>query len=165
LRPRAWDTSLVSRLVPASPAYDAVLAAAESGAPVGVPTPVLAEVSYGVARSAARLPALIETHAWLGELIASGLLVALPLTAVAAEVAGELRAHARIPPAGSARRGRAKAEQRVGWVMDLMIAATTWVHGYDIVTRNARDYERIAELLPVGDRGIRFAVVAPDFPP
>lgn len=35
--------------------------------------------------------------------------------------------------------------------MDLFIAATAWVHGYDIVTYNVDDFTRIAALLPSSD--------------
>jgi predicted nucleic acid-binding protein len=46
--------------------------------------------------------------------------------------------------------------------MDLFIGATVWVHGYDLVTRNLRDFERIATLLPSPDADSRLLVIQPD---
>ncbi len=43
--------------------------------------------------------------------------------------------------------------------MDLFIAATVWVHGYDLVTRNVGDFERIAELLPAPDAESRLHII------
>jgi predicted nucleic acid-binding protein len=89
-------------------------------------------------------------------------MVVLPLTADAAEVAGALRAQQGVPPTGTRRRKGSRGEQHVGWMMDLFVAATAWVHGYDLVTRNVGDFERIAELLPAPDAESRLQVSHPN---
>jgi len=152
-------------LLPDTPAYEAVLAAVGEGPPIGVPTAVLSEITYGISRFAGRNAALLDAQAWLGGLFDDGLLTALPLTASGAEVAGELRAERHVPPSGGPGRKSPKTERRVGWVLDLLIASTAWVHGYDIVTRNLRDFECIAELLPAPDEDSRLLVSEPAFAP
>jgi predicted nucleic acid-binding protein len=89
-------------------------------------------------------------------------MVVLPLTAEAAEIAGELRAQQAFPPTSTRRRKGSRGEQHVAWIMDLFIAATVWVHGYDLVTRNVGDFERIAELLPAADAESRLHVIHPE---
>jgi predicted nucleic acid-binding protein len=149
--------------VPDSPAHDAAIAAAVDGLPIAVPTPVLSEVAFGVAQRADIQPALVNQYEWLLDLIERSILQPLPLTVLAASVAGELRARQPAPPTGDRKRGRAKPEQRVGWFLDLMIAATAWVHGCDIVSRNTADFERIAELLPAPDDDSRLLATPPAF--
>ncbi len=140
-----------------------MLAAAADGAPISVPTAVLTEVSYGVMRFAEGNAALLDAYAWLRGLLEDGLLRALPLNASGAEVAGELRAAHPLPPSGGSRRKAPKTDRRVAWMLDLLIAGTAWVHGHDVVTRNVRDFEAIAGLLPVPDEDARLLVSEPAF--
>lgn len=72
---------------------------------------------------------------WLLDLIKRAMVV-LPLTAEAAEIAGELCAQQAFPPTGRRRRKGSRGQQHVAWIMDLFVGATVWVHGYDLVTRN-----------------------------
>jgi predicted nucleic acid-binding protein len=124
---------------------------------------VLSEISFGVARAADRNPSLVDAHNWLLDLLNTGLLESLPLTTEAAEIAGELRAQQPTPPTDGRKRDASKPEQRVGWVLDLFVGATAWVHGCDIVTFNNHDFERIARLLPAADDDSRLLVASPTF--
>lgn len=152
-------------MLPDTPAYEAVLAAADEGMPIGVPTAVLSEISYGIRRLAEGNAAFLDAYAWLEGLFEDGLLRALPLTASGAEVAGALRAERHVPPSGGTGRKSPKTERRVAWMLDLLIASTAWVHGYDMVTRNLSDFECIAELLPTPHEDSRLLVNEPAFAP
>jgi len=46
--------------------------------------------------------------------------------------------------------------------MDLFIAATAWMHGYDIVTYNISDFAMIASLLPAASPRTSLQVHHPD---
>lgn len=150
-------------MVPDGPAYAAVIRAADAGLPIAVPTVVFSEVSYGVKLASGRNPALVMNYEWLLGLIADALLQPLALDIEAADVAGELRAMQPIPPTTGTKRTTEKPERRAGWVLDLFVAATAWVNGCDVVTRNRRDFERIAELLPVLDEDDHLQVSEPVF--
>jgi len=73
--------------------------------------------------------------------------VVLPFIAEAAVLAGRLRALGDELPPARAGDTRTKAERRMAWRMDLLIAATAYAHGYGVATRNRGDFERIAVLI------------------
>jgi predicted nucleic acid-binding protein len=135
--------------------------AALAGVPYAIPAIALSEVSYGAHAGASRNPSLLNHLDWLTGQLGS-LINVLPLTAQAAELAGELRAKHPLPPTGTRRRAGQRPEQRVAWVMDLFIAATAWVHGHDVVTSNVDDFARIALLLPYAGATDRLAVHRPE---
>lgn len=132
-----------------------------AGSPVAMPSAVIAEIVFGLVRTGLREPRARAHRDWLLDLVNRALVV-LPLTAEAAEIAGELRAQQAFPPTGTRRPKGSRGEQHVAWIMDLFIAATVWVHGYDLVTRNVGDFERIAELLPAADAESRLHVIHPE---
>jgi predicted nucleic acid-binding protein len=132
-----------------------------AGSPVAMPSVVITEIIFGLVRTGLREPRAHAHRDWLLDLINRAMVV-LPLTAEAAEIAGELRAQQAIPPTGTRRRKGSRGEQHVAWIMDLFIAATVWAHGYDLVTRNVGDFERIAELLPAPDAESRLRVIHPE---
>lgn len=73
----------------------------------------------------------------------------------AAAVAGEIRALQPFPPSTTKAR-RSKAESRVAWLLDVEIASTAWVAGFDIASDNATDFEAVADALEL---------IAPGAPP
>lgn len=99
------------------------------------------EMAYGLAKTDSPNAGL----AWLTRLTASDLVVTLPLDEVGALVAGGVRAAQPAPPTGVRR--SATKPQRVGWVVDIQIAACAWAHGHALATHNRRDFEAIAELI------------------
>jgi predicted nucleic acid-binding protein len=105
-----------------------------------MPSVVISEVVFGLDRTGLREPRALTHKNWLLDLIERTVVV---------------------PTAGRRREG-SRGEQRVGWIMDLFIGATVWVHGYDLVTRNLRDFERIAALLPSPDADSRLLVIQAD---
>lgn len=143
----AWDTTLVSRLHPEGPALASLETAAGVGHPVGVPAPVLTEVTFGLARAAAR-DTRFEGHlTWLEAVVRGPEVRVLPVDRDAGLLAGRLRALAPHPGVTARRDPRTKPERRVAWVFDLQIAAAAWVAGYDLATENRTDFVRIADLL------------------
>lgn len=144
----AWDTTLLSRLVPGSPAHRHCQDAVARGDPVALAAGALLEVGYGYERERERRPEFGALLRWLEEEVALRQLCSVvPLDGRAALLAGRLRALAPSPP--RARRGdtRTKTRRRAAWHLDLQIAATCWAGGYDVATENRRDFERIAEIL------------------
>lgn len=67
----------------------------------------------------------------------------------AALLAGRLFEKAPFPPPGHARRLRAKrkTDVRRSWLLDLLIASHAAADGRAVLTRNEKDFERIARLL------------------
>ncbi len=126
-----------------------------------MPSVVISQIVFGLQRTALREPRALTHKNWLLDLVKRAMVV-LPLTAEAAEIAGELRAQQVLPPTGRRRSDGSRGEQRVAWIRDLFIGATVWAHGYDLVTRNVRDFQRIAELLPSPDEDSRLLVIQPD---
>ena len=90
------------------------------------------------------------------------MMVVLPVDAQVAELVGELRARQPLPPTGDHRRPGHRAQQRIGWIMDLFIAATAWLHGYDVVTYNVGDFQTIAWILPSRDPGTALTIHRPE---
>jgi predicted nucleic acid-binding protein len=117
-----------------------------AGDTVAAPVNVIAEIVFAWRRGNlddpryARLPGLLTQH------LNAGTFEVLQMDRHAAELSGQIRARCPLPPRGR-RRGRSKADQRVNWVTDIHIAATTWASGYDIQTANTRDFETISELI------------------
>ena len=58
-------------------------------------------------------------------------------------------------------RGRASPNRSTSWAFDAAIAATCWVHGYAVVTRNRADFDELAELIATHIGGERLVVAAP----
>ena len=102
--------------MPDSPAYAVAAEAAAEGLPITVPSVVLSEVSFGVARKLGTDPALANQYAWLLQLLEVGVLQPLALTVAAAHLAGELRALRAGPTdrAAQAQRGKTPAAHRLG---------------------------------------------------
>jgi predicted nucleic acid-binding protein len=124
-----------------------VEAGARAGHPVGVPAPVLTEVTFGLARAAARDARFGAQLSWLEGLVHGPEVRVLPFDRDAGLLAGRLRALGPHPGGTGRRDPRAKPERRVAWVLDLQIAATAWVAGCDLATENRSDFARIADLL------------------
>ncbi len=131
-----------------------------AGVPFGISALVLAEVTYGAHAGAVRNPKLLTQLEWMLALVETAMR-ALPLNADAAELAGELRARQPLPPTGRRRRPGQRPGPRIGWIMDLFIAATAWVHGFDVVTYNVDDFAAIAALLP-SDLEAGLKILQPD---
>lgn len=79
------------------------------------------------------------------ELAFDALGTVLPLNDVAAVVAGEVRALCPFPV--SRQRGRSKAEGRASWLLDIEIASTAWVAGFNLATANRSDFDAIANAI------------------
>lgn len=132
-------------MLPGTDAFAHVVERHRAGEPVSSTAPSLHEVVYGWSRrddqrARASLRVLLEA-------VVAGVVLVLPLTAEAAILAGRLRAAGREPPAARPGDGRTKAERRMSWRMDMLIAATAYVHGRGVATTNGGDFERIAALL------------------
>ncbi len=153
-----WDTATAARLRPDS----SVLAYAcerrrEGAGPVAFSASTLFEISRGLRKAASGGSAAAGAQLlWLRDQIDAGLVNVLPFDDRAAEIAGVLRADMPAPPVPARRsRGRSKAETRVAWVLDIQIAATAFVHGYELVSGDGH-HRHIAE---------RLAVLAPEAHP
>ena len=134
--PEAWDTTTAARLRPDSPELEYVTTRWQQGDPVAFTASTLNEVSYGL-RKAAR-PAADAQLAWLADQITAGLIDVLPFEHRAADIAGALRLRIPTPPPATKRsKSRSKADNRVAWIMDLQVAATVFVHGYDLLSVDA----------------------------
>jgi predicted nucleic acid-binding protein len=153
----AWDTTIASRLTPGSQLLELVLLRARHADPIGLPAPVLSELAFGWERRTTVDPRFATQLAWLRrEILERGILTVLPLTGEGAVVAGRLRAYAdELPPA---RRGdrRSRRQRWAAWLSDIQVAAVSWSAGYDLITANVRDFERLREHL---------AGLAPGAPP
>lgn len=143
----AWDTTLVSRLRPDSPALAHVETCARDRRPVRVPSAVLTEAAYGLQRAAERDPKFGAQLEWLHDLARGPEIEVLALDGDAGVLAGRLRALQPYPPGRGSRDERTKPERRAAWLLDLQIAATAWTAGCDLATENRRDFELIARLL------------------
>jgi hypothetical protein len=116
----------------------------------------LHEFAFGVWRTDRR--DLQRRLGWYLLLARRGVLAALPVSIAAAEMAGRLRALSPEPPGGKRRKGD-QASRLLGWATDIVIVATTWTHGYDLVSEDS-DCRYIASLLPAGTEPLR--VVDPE---
>lgn len=124
-----------------------LLERAAAGDPVAFAAPTVMEVGYGLAKTAARDDAFRAAHAWFVRLTSGGLVAVQELDGDAALVAGRLRAEHPLPPTTTRKRKGPKADQRTGWVLDMQIAACTWVAGGWLRTGNRGDFDAIADLL------------------
>lgn len=151
----AWDTTLVSRIHPGGPLERHLLDRAGEGEPIAITAPTVMEVTSGLQAGAATKPKMAAALQWFTTLITSDLLEILTLDRPAAILAGRLRALQPTPPTGTRRKGT-KPEQRAAWVLDIQIAACTWVHGRQLATENRRDFQALSQLI---------ATLYPDTPP
>jgi len=145
--PIAWDTSLVSRLWPGTPALAYLEDEALAGRPLRIPAPVLTEISFGLARDAQRDARFAAQLEWIEDLLRHPKVEILAIGREAGFLAGRLRALAHHPPDRGRRDARTKPERRVSWLLDLQIAAAAWASGCDVATENNGDFEAIADLL------------------
>jgi predicted nucleic acid-binding protein len=145
--PNLWDTTLVSRIHPASDVLDYVVDQAAAGDLVRVAAPAVLEVAYGYQLRADADPRFRELLNWFTRLVASGAFRVVPLDGRAAIVAGQLRGASPYPL--PARRGdrRSKTMRQASWVMDIGIAATAFAAGLDVATENRADFDRLSEIL------------------
>jgi predicted nucleic acid-binding protein len=145
--PNLWDTTLVSRIHPASDALDYVVDQAAAGDLVRVAAPAVLEVAYGYQRRADADPRFRQLLNWFTGLVASAAVRVVPLDGRAAIVAGQLRGASPHPP--SKRRGdpRSKTMRQASWVMDIEIAGIAFAAGLDVATENRADFDRLGELL------------------
>lgn len=157
--PVAWDTTLVSRLRPACAELATFRRLIDSEDSPLIPAPALAEAAFGRERSALQDSSTRNLAVWLARLIREPEVRVLPLSPLAAIVAGRLRARAPFPPVRRRLDRRSKPERRVAWINDIAIAATAWGVGVPVATENVEDFERIAELLAqLYPRAIRLEV-------
>jgi predicted nucleic acid-binding protein len=133
----AWDTNVLSRVAPGSPLARFVEARAAAREPIAIAAPAWSEVVNGAesARRRGRMtPWMDAAFRWQRTAIADGVVRVLPLDEPAARTLGILR-------------GRASSNRSTSWAFDAAIAATCWVHGYAVVTRNRADFDELAELI------------------
>lgn len=143
-----WDTSLASRVRPASAELEYLADQRASGAPVRLAAPAVLEIAYGYHRIAAiddRAPALL---AWFTTLVENGAFAIVPFDGRAGIVAGRLRAEMRHPPSRP-KDHRSKTMRQASWLLDIQIAATAFAAGLDVATRNRADFEVLADALAV----------------
>jgi predicted nucleic acid-binding protein len=139
---------LVTQIAPNGPLADEHAERLRMGAPITLASTSLMEMLFGLRKGIGEgNPGLEKPLLWWKETVAAGDVEVLPLTAEAAMVAGEVRALHAVPPAVGHRRRRGKAEARVGWVNDIQIGATAWVHGRAVRTSNRDDFAAIADAL------------------
>lgn len=142
----AWDTTLVSRIYPGGALERHLLDCARTDERVAIAAPTVMEVVRGIQAKAVRRPPIAVALTWFIRLVASDMVEILSLDRPTAIVAGRLRAMHPTPPTGARRKG-VKPEQRVGWVLDIQIAACAWTHGRQIATENQRDFEILRNLI------------------
>lgn len=142
-----WDTTVVSRLYGDAGLEQHALERASAGEPIALAAPTVMEVLSGLhAHTASSDGRTARTIRWFKGLLSSELLEVLPFDRHAAAVAGHLRALHPLPPTGTSRKAT-KPDQRAAWVLDIQIAACAWTHGREIATDNARDFERLRDLI------------------
>jgi len=134
-----------------------------AGDPVALPTPVIGEIFYGLFREGARRPEFLHHARWLQSLLEDRIVESLPVTTDAAILAAEIRVTLPIPGDRRLAGSRSKAADRVSWHADILIATTAFVHGYDLMTRNMKDFERISAAMPTDAPGDALQVRRPDF--
>lgn len=145
--PVLWDTTLVSRIQPASVGLAHFERAFATEGRVLLPAVSLTEVVWGYARLRRARPGGEHLLRWFSRFLALYHVTVAPLGREAAFATGHLRARCPVPPHRPGGERRTKPERRVAWVFDLQIAATAWALGVPVATENVADYARIAELL------------------
>jgi predicted nucleic acid-binding protein len=150
--PAAWDTTTAARLRPESPVLDHAREHRRAGEPIAFTATTLKEISHGLHKAAtAGTRGAGAQLRWLRDQIDAGLIDVLAFDDRAADVAGALRAAIPTPPSTRRPRDRSKPEHRVAWILDIQIAATVFVHGYDLLTADAHHTilaTRLAMLAP-----------------
>jgi predicted nucleic acid-binding protein len=150
--PAAWDTTTAARLRPDSPIFDHAREHRRAGDPIAFTATTLKEISHGLHKAAtAGTQSASAQLQWLRDQIDAGLIDVLAFDDRAADVAGALRAAIPTPPSTRRPRDRSKPENRVAWILDIQIAATVFVHGYDLLTADAHHTilaTRLATLAP-----------------
>jgi len=147
----AWDANVYSRVTSDSALAHVVEARAEAQQPVAITSAAWAEVVNGFELSRRRgrpSPSLRDAHVWQRRAVSDGLVEVLPLDEPAARTLGILR-------------GRASPNRSTSWTFDAAIAATCWVHGYAVVTRNRADFVELAELIATHIGGEPLLVTPP----
>ena len=147
----AWDTNVLSRAAPGSPLARFVEGRAAAREPIAVAAPAWSEVVNGAETAERRgqmTPRMRAAFGWQRTAIGDGLVRVLPLDEPAARTLGILR-------------GQASPNRSTSWAFDAAIAATCWVHGYAVVTRNRADFDELAELIATHIGGERLVVAAP----
>jgi predicted nucleic acid-binding protein len=140
-----WDTTVASRLQPASEVFEYAVEQAAGNAPVRVAAPAVLEIAYGYQRMAAddrRYDRLLD---WFTRLLDGDVLAVVALDGRAALVAGRLRAVLPHPPGRRDR--RSKTMRQASWLLDIEIAATAFAAGLDVATENRRDFEALRDAL------------------
>ena len=136
--PAAWDTTTAARLRPESPVLDHARERRQAGDPIAFTATTLKEISHGLHKAVtAGTQGAGAQLRWLRDQIDAGLIDVLAFDNRAADVAGALRAAIPTPPSSRRPRDRSKPENRVAWILDIQIAATVFVHGYDLLTTDA----------------------------
>ena len=136
--PAAWDTTTAARLRPESPVLEHARERRRAGDPIAFTATTLKEISHGLHKAAtAGTQGAGAQLRWLRDQIDAGLIDVLAFNNRAADVAGALRAAIPTPPSSRRPRDRSKPENRVAWILDIQIAATVFVHGYDLLTTDA----------------------------
>lgn len=142
-----WDTTLVSRIQPASEVLDYVVDQAAADDSVRIAAPAVLEVACGYQLKAAEDPRFRELLRWFMRFVASTAVSVVPLDARAAIVAGQVRGESpHAPPKRSGDR-RSKTMRQASWLMDIEIAASAFAAGLDVATDNRADFDVLGELL------------------
>jgi len=128
-----------------------------------LPTPVIGEIFDGLFREGKRRPEFLHHAQWLQGLLDDRIVESLPVTATAAILAAEIRVALPVPGGRRPGSSRSKAEERVSWYVVILVAATAFVHGYDIMTRNTADFERISAVTQTDSPGDVLLAHRPDF--
>lgn len=142
-----WDTTLASRIHPATDVLDHIAARATRGDPVRVAAPAVLEVVYGYQLRAAADPRFRQKLSWFRALVASGAFTVTALDGRAAVIAGQLRAEAPHPPRRTRSDRRSKTMRQASWLLDIEIAGTAFSAGLAVATDNRDDFEALAEVL------------------
>lgn len=139
-----WDTTVVSRVAPTDRHHGLLAARIAGNVRFSLTAPTVQEVIRGAATEPAALR-------WYGALLGNPLLDVLVLDADAADLAGRLQASLPHPPATARRRSGHRTQQRLGWLMDIQIAACAYTNGYAITTENRHDFEVLRDLIATLD--------------
>ncbi len=137
------------RIKAGSPAYTVLLEEARLSRRFGLPLPVLFELSRGAHLASHKV--LVDRVEWLSQLLSADrarnriqVLEPLHPDATAFKAAGLI--HARVAPPHKRRQGT-PAHQALAWYQDILIAATSWSTGFDLVTDD-KDFSAMVAYLP-----------------
>lgn len=140
---------MLRRVKPGSASYHVLLGEARLSRHFGLPLPVLFEMSRGA--FLAKNPRLVANVNWVTSLLASDprrerIQVLEPLTPDPKTFLVSGQIHATVEPPRKARAGTPEG-RAIAWYQDILIAATAWACGFDLVTDDS-DFSVMLPFLP-----------------